>query len=173
MPDPSYAKGPEWSLVESTLAEALAQTAQRFPDREALVARHQNLRFTWREFDVAVTRVARGLAGLGLEARDRVGIWSTNCAEWLLLQYACARAGFVLVNVNPAYRSHELAFVLKKSRMRAIFYWEKDARTNYQKIMDEARSPDQALEHAIRLGTADWETMLASGADVPCDPVRP
>ena len=159
--------------MESTLADALAQTARRFPEREALVARHQNLRFTWREFDLAVTRVARGLAGLGLQARDRVGIWSTNCVEWLLLQYACARAGFVLVNVNPAYRSHELAFVLKKSQMRAIFYWENDARTNYQHIMEEARSCDQALEHAIRLGTADWETMLASGADLPRDSVRP
>jgi fatty-acyl-CoA synthase len=173
MPDYSYSRGPESSLVESTLADALAQTARRFPGREALIVRHQNLRFTWREFDDAVTRVARGLAGLGLRAQDRVGIWSTSCAEWLLLQYGCARAGFVLVNVNPAYRSHELAFVLRKSRMRAIFLWELDARTNYQQILDEARSPDHALEHAIRLGTGEWEAMLASGADLPPEPVRP
>src|SRR6266700_7730 len=123
MSEPSYSKGPESSLVELTLAEALAQTAVRFPAREALIVCHQNLRFTWRELDDAVTRVARGVAGLGLQAQDRVGIWSASCAEWLLLQYGCARAGFVLVNVNPAYRSHELAFVLRKSRMRAIFFW--------------------------------------------------
>src|SRR5437667_4478651 len=108
----SYARGPQTPLVEMTLAEALARTAQRYPDREALVSRHQNLRYTWREFDDAVTRVARGLVGLGLRTQDRVGIWSTNCAEWVLLQYGCARAGLVLVNVNPAYRSHELACVL-------------------------------------------------------------
>src|SRR5947209_18368374 len=91
----SYAKGPETPMVEMTLAEALARTAQRYPAREAVVSRHQNLRYTWREFDNAVTRVARGLAGLGLRAQDRVGIWSANCAEWILLPYACARAGVV------------------------------------------------------------------------------
>ena len=64
------------------------------------------------------TTALTGLAGLGLRTQDRVGIWSANCAEWVLLQYACARAGLVLVNVNPAYRSHELAFVLRKSGMR-------------------------------------------------------
>jgi len=88
----SYARGPQTQLVEMTLAEALARTAQRYPEREALVSRHQNLRYTWRQFDDAVTRVARGLAGLPLHAQDRVGIWSANCAEWILLQYAlCAR----------------------------------------------------------------------------------
>src|SRR5438270_420913 len=88
-----YTKGPETPMVEMTLAEALARTAQRYPAREALVSRHQNLRYTWWEFDDAVTRVARRLAGLGLRPQDRVGVWSTNCAEWILLQYACARAG--------------------------------------------------------------------------------
>src|SRR5436305_14029793 len=94
----SYAKGLEKSLAKLTLAGALAQTAERFPTGDALVSRHQGLRYTWREFDLAVTQVAHGLAGLGLRTRDRAGIWSTNCAEWILLQYACARAGFILVN---------------------------------------------------------------------------
>jgi fatty-acyl-CoA synthase len=172
MPALSYSKGPEGELVESTLAEALAQTARRFPDREALIAVHQNLRFTWREFDDAVTRVARGLAGLGMQPEDRVGIWSTNCAEWLLLQYGCARGGFVSVNVNPAYRSYELEFVLRKSRMRALFYWEQDVRAHYQRTLDEARAPDHALEHAIRLGTNEWEAMLAAGTELPGHSVR-
>src|SRR6266404_8645860 len=144
----SYAKGPEAPLLEMTLADALAQTAARFPDRIALVVRHQNLRYTWREFDAMVTRVARGLSGLGLRPKDRVGVWSSNCAEWILLQYACARAGYVLVSVNPAYRSHELAYVLQKSRMRAIFLWEKDARSNYQEIFEGAQHP---VEHVIHL----------------------
>lgn len=173
MSEPSYAKGPITLLVEMTLAEALGNTAQRYPGREALVSRHQNLRYTWQELDEAVTRVARGLAGLGLRSQDRVGIWSANCAEWILLQYACARAGLVLVNVNPAYRSHELAFVLRKSGMRALFLWAKDARANYQQILDEARAPEQALEHVIYLGTADWDGMLANGGDLPAEPVLP
>jgi len=169
----SYVRGPETPLVEMTLAEALAITAQRYPGREALVSRHQNLRYTWRQLDDAVTRVARGLAGLGLRTQDRVGIWSANCAEWILLQYACARAGFVLVNVNPAYRSHELTFVLRKSGMRALFLWEKDARADYRKILDEARGPEQALEHVISLGTGEWDAMLANGRVLPDEPVSP
>jgi fatty-acyl-CoA synthase len=171
MSEPSYASGPKTPLVELTLGEALARTAQRFPEREALVSRHQSLRYTWRQFDEAVTRVARGLAGLGLRAQDRVGIWSVNCVEWILLQYACARAGFVLVNVNPAYRSHELAFVLRKSGMRALFLWTRDARADYRQILDEARRPEHALEHVIRLGTEEWDTMLSNGLDLPAAPV--
>jgi fatty-acyl-CoA synthase len=169
----SYSKGCEAPLVELTLAEALAQTASSFPDREALVACHQNLRYTWRELDEAVTRVARGLSGLGLQPQDRVGIWSTNCAEWILLQYACARAGYVLVNVNPAYRSQELGFVLRKSGMRAIFLRAQDARANYQEILDSARSQEDRLSHLIHLDAPEWDSMLASGCDLPSQPVLP
>jgi fatty-acyl-CoA synthase len=173
MPALSYAHGAESPLVEMTLSAALAQTAQRYPSREALVSRQQNLRYTWHELDGLVTRVARGLIGLGLQPQDRVGIWSANCAEWLLLQYACARAGLVLVNVNPAYRSHDLAFVLRKSRMRALFLWSKDARQDYRQILTDARGPEQALDYVIYLGTADWDQMLAGGRDLPADPVSP
>ncbi len=169
----SYAKGPDAPLLDLTLGEALARAAAQWPDREALVARHQNIRLTWHQFDSEVTRVARGLAGLGLQPQDRVGVWSTNCVEWIFLQYACARAGFVLVSVNPAYRSHELAYVLRKSRMRTIFFWEKDARSNYQEILDGAREPGQVLEHVVRLGTAEWHAMLAAGTDLPPAPVLP
>jgi fatty-acyl-CoA synthase len=79
----------------------------------------------------------------------------------------------VLVNVNPAYRSHELAFVLSKSRMRALFLWAKDARADYQQILDQARSPEQPLEHVIHLGTREWDEMLANGRDLPPEPVLP
>lgn len=112
----------------------------------------------------------RGLAGLGLHSGDLVGIWSTNCAEWTLLQYACARAGYVLVNVNPAYRSHELAFILRRSEMRALFLHAGDSRADYQQILDEARSPDQALAHVVHLGTEEWVTMLANGSNLPSEP---
>jgi fatty-acyl-CoA synthase len=169
----SYAKGPRTPLVKLTLSEALAKTAALFPFHEALVSRHQRLRYTWREFDEAVTQVAYGLAGLGLCARDRVGIWSTNCAEWILLQYACARAGLVLVNVNPAYGPYELSFVLGQSRMRALFLWAKDERSNCQEILDQARKPEDALEHVIRLGTSEWDTMLNNSAALSPEHVSP
>lgn len=173
MTDLSYSTGPVTPLLDLTLSEALAATALRFPDREGLIVRHQNVRFTWRDMDEAVTRVARGLAGLGLRSGERVGIWSSNCAEWILLQYACARAGFVLINVNPAYRSHELAFVLGKSGMRALFLWARDARADYDEILNAARSPEQCLDHVVHLGTREWENMLASGRDLPESPIQP
>jgi fatty-acyl-CoA synthase len=147
----SYAQGPSASLWNLTQADVLAQTAARFPEREALIVRHQDVRLTWREFDQEVTRVAHGLAGLGLCSGDRVGNWASNCVEWLLVQYACARAGYVLVNVNPAYRSDELAYILQRSGMKALFLRERDARANYQEILDGARCPDQALAHVIHL----------------------
>src|SRR5579862_4551609 len=117
----SYAAGPDLTLLEKTIGQAFAESVKRRPDAIALVSRHQNLKLTYAELDKAVERTARGLWGLGLGPGDRAGIWSTNCAEWIYLQLATARLGVVLVNVNPAYRSHELAYVLRKSGMKAIF----------------------------------------------------
>ena len=119
-------------LLEKTISQALHDAAAKFPDRDALVVLHQNIRLKWRELDAEATRVARGLAGLGLRPGDRAGIWASNCAEWVLLQHAAARSGVVLVNVNPAYRSYELRYVLRKSRIRALFLHEKDARASYR-----------------------------------------
>ena len=113
----------------------------------ALVSRHQNLRLTWNQLDRQTSEWAGGLAALGLVPGDRVGVWSTNCAEWVLLQLACARAGLVLVNVNPAYRSHELSYVMRKSRMRALFLWDHDKRSNYRQILTEAAAPPEMQVH--------------------------
>src|ERR1043166_48018 len=115
----SYVRGPDAPILEITIGDAIAGVARRFPDRDALISRHQKVRLSWRAFDQAIDRTARGLAGLGLRPKDRVGIWSANCVEWVVLQIACARAGLVLVNVNPACRSYDLRFVLKKSRVLA------------------------------------------------------
>ncbi len=164
----SYARGPEEPLLESTIGQTLSETARRFPDREALIVRHQGARLSWRELDEQASRVARGLAGLGLKPGDRAGVWATNCLEWVLLQYGCARAGVVLVNVNPAYRSHELRYVLQKSRIKALFLREKDSRADYRAILDESLHGAAAcLEHVIYIGTDDWERMLAGGAELP------
>jgi fatty-acyl-CoA synthase len=148
-----------------TLAEALSRAAARFPDREALIVCHQNARLTWSELDREATRVARGLAGLGLRPGDRVGIWASNCVEWVLLQYATGRAGLVLVNVNPAYRSHELRYVLERSRMRALVLRARDSRADYRQILAESRDGGAGVEHEIWLGEESWDAMLADGVD--------
>jgi fatty-acyl-CoA synthase len=134
----SYQCGPKTALLEITISEQLRETARRYPDKLAVASRHQNVRLSWRELDAAADEWAAGLAGMGLEPGDRVGIWSTNCVEWLYLQLAAARAGMTLVNVNPAYRSHELRYVIAKSRMKALFLWEQDARANYRQILEDA-----------------------------------
>jgi len=162
----SYACGAVVPLLEKTISQALHDAAAKFPDRDALVVLHQNIRLKWRELDAEATRVARGLAGLGLRPGDRAGIWASNCAEWVLLQHAAARSGVVLVNVNPAYRSYELRYVLRKSRIRALFLHEKDARASYRDILEESRTGETLeLEHVVWLGTDSWEAMLAGGAD--------
>jgi fatty-acyl-CoA synthase len=170
----SYSRGATAPLLEKTVAQALADAAARFPDREAIVVCHQKVRYTWSELDREVTCVARGLAGLGLAPGDRAGIWASNCIEWILMQYAAARAGVVLVNVNPAYRSHELRYVLQKSRIRALFLREHDARANYRVILDESRNGDALpLEHVIWLGGTSWDAMLAGGREFPSDTTTP
>src|SRR5262249_4630347 len=99
----SYARGPEAPLLDDTLPQALLKTAERFPHHEALIVRQQDIRWTWRELAHQAATVAAGLLRVGLEPGDRVGIWASTCAEWVVVQHACAWAGLVLVNVNPAY----------------------------------------------------------------------
>ena len=164
----SYIRGAVVPQIEKTIPETLAEAAARYPDHEALVVCHQGVRLTWSQLDREVTRAARGLRGLGLVPGDRAGIWASNCLEWILLQYAAPRAGIVLVNVNPAYRSHELRFVLKKSHIRALFLHEKDSRANYREILAESRNGDSLpLEHIVWLGESSWEEMIAGGIDFP------
>lgn len=93
----------------------------RLPNHEALVVRHQNARLTYLELQQRVEEVAWGLTGLGLKAGDRIGVWAGGCVEWVLLFLACARTGIVQVNVNPAYRSRDLEFVLRKSKIKTLF----------------------------------------------------
>jgi fatty-acyl-CoA synthase len=164
---PSYVRGPERPLLEVTIDQAVRDTAGRFPGREAVVSLHQNRRLTWREFHSEAEHVARGLAGLGLQTQDRVGIWASNCIEWLLLQVACSRANLVLVNVNPAYRAHDLSYVLRKSRMRALFLRESDTRANYSEILEQTGARP---EHVVYLDHPSWDEMLAHGGDVTNTP---
>ena len=159
----SYARGAAEPLLEETIWQRFHATVERYPERLALVVRHQNIRYTWRELGREVERTARGLNGIGLNAGDRVGVWASNCVEWILLQMATARLGIVLVNMNPAYRSHELSFVLRRSGMRALFLHARDARADYRAILAESRAGQKLpLEHVVWLGESGWDEMLAS-----------
>ena len=164
----SYARGPRLPLLEKTIGQALDDAARQNPDGDAIVSRHQGLRLSYRDLHEQVERTARGLWSLGIRPGDRVGMWAASCAEWIYLQVATTRIGAVLVNVNPAYRSHELRYVLRKSRMKAIFLHERDARVNFLEVLDEARHDQELpLAHAIMLGKDSWTKMIADGVAPP------
>jgi fatty-acyl-CoA synthase len=170
----SYARGPEVTPLEKTIGEVLDDTAARLPDADAVVSRHQGLRFSYQQLREEVARTARGLWGMGIRPGDRVGMWSTNCAEWVLLQAAVSRIGAILVNINPAYRAHDLGFVLERSRVRLLFLREKDARADYVEILEEARrGRELPLESTVTLDSGQWERMLAGGADYPAIELTP
>ncbi|MGN6807613.1 MAG: AMP-binding protein, partial [Trinickia sp.] len=117
----SYVRGAsDAPLSDATIGEFLGATAAQFPDRLAVVFREQGIRWTWREFSDEVDVLAAGLLGLGIAAGDRVGIWSPNRVEWLMTQFATARIGAILVNINPAYRLTELEYALNKSGCVAL-----------------------------------------------------
>ncbi|QHG24485.1 AMP-binding protein [Pseudomonas sp. DTU12.1] len=115
-PNQSYSRGPQdKALLAMTIGQAFDRTVAQYPQGEALVVRHQQLRYTWQQLAEAVDLHARALLALGLQAGDRLGIWAPNCAQWCISQVASAKLGVILVNINPAYRSSELEYVLKQS----------------------------------------------------------
>ncbi|HGM5578757.1 TPA: AMP-binding protein [Pseudomonas putida] len=121
MTHPSHTQGdPGKPLLDHCIGDAFDATVARFPDREALVVRHQQLRYTWRQLADAVDQHARALMALGVQAGDRLGIWAPNCAEWCITQFASAKIGAILVNINPAYRSSELDYALSQSGCRWV-----------------------------------------------------
>ena len=164
----SHTRGPNRPLLELTIGGLLDRTANRFPDRLAVASCHQQKRLTWAELSVEADRVARGLWSLGIRRGDRVGLWSTNCIEWIVMHMGCARAGAALVNVNPAYRSHELQYTLQKSRMKALFLWHKDKRADYEDILGRARHGlDLALQHTIYFDSPEWPALLDAEGRLP------
>ncbi|WP_284619799.1 AMP-binding protein [Aquabacterium humicola] len=164
-------------LSTSTIPQLLAATAARFADRPAVVFREQGIRWTWAEFAAEVDALAAGLHGLGLRHGDRVGIWSPNRAEWLVTQFATARLGLVLVNVNPAYRLAELEYALNKSGCRALIAAERLKSSDYLGML-QALAPELAscepgalkaaklpvLQAVIRMGDDRTPGMLNYGA---------
>jgi fatty-acyl-CoA synthase len=163
----SYAHGASpVPLLGETIGENLTETARRFPAVEALVVVHQGVRLTYAEFDAEVDRIALGLLALGLEKGDRVGIWSPNCAEWALAQYATARTGVVLVNINPAYRTHEVQYALRQSGCCMLIAATDFKTTNYQAMIDDVRPSLPDLQRVLYLGTSDWQDLRDGASTV-------
>ena len=162
----SAAKGPtSVPLLDDTIPQNLARTVAAHGGRDALVSVEQGLRYTYAEFSEAVDLVARGLMGIGVAKGDRVGIWSPNYAEWVLVQYATARIGAILVTINPAYRSSELEYVLNQSEASVVVAVEAFLTSDYRSMIDEVwdRVP---TSQAIYLHTTDWDDLMAAAADI-------
>jgi acyl-CoA synthetase (AMP-forming)/AMP-acid ligase II len=129
---PSYVHGASATpLKYQTIGSAFDDAAQRFPQRDALIVSHQGVRWTYAELAMRVARLAAGMVALGLEPGDRVGIWAPNCSEWMLTQWAAAKAGLILVNINPAYRLAELEFCLKQVGCRALVTADRVKHSDY------------------------------------------
>ena len=154
-------------LLGDTIGANLERTVARFGDREALVDVPSGRRWTYRELDADVDRVARGLLAVGVEKGDRVGIWSPNCAEWVLVQYATAKIGAILVNVNPAYRSHELAFVVNQSGMRLLVSAVAHKTSDYRAMVEGVRGECPALADVVFIGEDSWAELVAGGTGGP------
>jgi len=168
---PSYSHGTsDIPLLGQTIGENLRRVAASFPDREVLVDVPSGRRWTYREFDEAVGAYARGLIAAGIAKGDRVGIWSPNNPEWVLLQYATAAMGAILVNVNPAYRTHELTYALRQSGVKLLVSAVAYKTSDYRGMVEEVRGDVPALERVIYLGTDEWEALATTGAAL--DPAR-
>jgi fatty-acyl-CoA synthase len=152
----SYAHG------MSDIGANLDRTVARWPQRPALVSRHQDLRWSWAELADRVDRLASGLLGAGIAQGDRVGIWAPNCAEWVLVQYATAKIGAILVNVNPAYRTHELGYVLRQSGVKLLVSAPEFKTSDYRSMVGDVRGECPALERVVFLDTGEWD-LIATG----------
>ena len=156
-------------LLDETIPANLARTVAAHGAREALVARHQDIRWTYNEFGERVRKLAKGMAGAGLRKGDRVGIWSPNYAEWTLVQYATAELGVILVNVNPAYRTHELAYVLRQSGCRWVIAAPTFKTSNYVDMVTAIRDECPDLERAVFFWTPEWDELAAGDEAVTDD----
>jgi fatty-acyl-CoA synthase len=157
----SYASGiSDVPLLGETIGVNLERTVARFGDREALVDVAAGRRWTYTEFDRAVNEVALGLLARGLAKGDRVGIWAPNCAEWVIVQYATAKIGAILVNVNPAYRTHELKYVVEQSGMSLLISAVRFKTSDYRGMITEI-----GFDDVIYIGDDSWDALAVRGGD--------
>src|SRR4051794_39823268 len=169
----SYAHGAsDTPLLGETIGESLERTVARFPEREALVVRQQGIRLTYAELNQQVDRLARALIAAGLDTGDRLGIWAPNCAEWVLVQFASAKVGAILVNVNPAYRTSELEYALDQSGCRVLIAAREFKESDYTAMVDEVKPNLDRLERVVHLDSPDWDELLAEADQVDEEQVR-
>jgi fatty-acyl-CoA synthase len=150
-------------LLGDTIGENLDRTVSRFPDREALVDVPAGRRWTYAELAAEVDALALGLLAAGVSVGDRVGVWAPNCAEWVLTQYATAKIGAILVNINPAYRTSELEFVLNQSGAKLLVAAQRLKTSDYAAMIAEVQPRCAALEQVVLLGTDDWAGLFETG----------
>lgn len=166
----SYDAGPtDTPILEETIGANFERTVAAYPDTLALVDRGQGLRYTYAELNAEVDLIARGLLARGIEKGDRVGIWSPNCAQWIVTQLATAKIGAILVNVNPAYRVHELAYALNQSGMRMLISATSFKTSDYAAMIEEVRPQVPSLSDVVYLDSADWDELRSSSAAVGAD----
>ena len=162
----SYAQGTSATpLLGETISQNLRRTVQAFGSRDALVVKHQGYRATYAEFWRQVEQCARGLMARGIQKGDRVGMWSPNRYEWVVLQYATAQMGAILVNINPAYRAHELEYALNHSGCRMVVHSRGFRKANYTEMLAEVRPRCSAVEMTLELESS-WRHLLDGGAAV-------
>jgi fatty-acyl-CoA synthase len=161
----SYAHGTgDEPLLGETIGQNLDRTIARSPDADALVSCHQGVRYTYAEFGAAVDRLAGGMLDAGVERGDRVGVWGPNRAEWALVQYATAKLGVILVNINPAYRTSELEYVLAQSGCRMLFAAQGVRGSDFVSMVDQVRPNLDQLARAVFFDTDEWFEIAARGA---------
>jgi fatty-acyl-CoA synthase len=160
----SYASGPSTApLLGDTIGADLDRTVAAYPDRDALVEHATGRRWTYAQFADEVNAVALGLLALGVTTGDRVGIWAPNCAEWSFVQYATAKIGAILVNINPAYRVHELEFVLNQAGLRTLVAAPAFKTSDYAAMIDEVAPKCPALADVVLLGRDSWTSLVDAG----------
>ncbi|HEY0453719.1 AMP-binding protein [Actinophytocola sp.] len=161
---PSYVSGTsDKPLLGDTIGDDFDRTVAAHGDRDALVDRATGRRWTYRRLADEVNAVALGLVDLGVEKGDRVGIWAPNCAEWTFTQYATAKIGAILVNINPAYRVHELRYVLDQAGIRTLVAAPSFKTSDYAGMIAEVRPECPALQDVLLIGGEDWTGLVATG----------
>ena len=164
----AYATGElEPPLLEETIGASFERTVAAYAGREALVEVASGRRWTWAELDHDVDDLARGLVAAGIDKGDRVGIWAPNCAEWTIVQYATAKLGIILVNVNPAYRTHEFSYAVNQSGLRLLISASGFKTSDYRAMVEQTAAQTPTLERVVYLDTDDWARLVDAGRGLP------
>jgi len=164
----SYTHGiSDTPLLGDTIGASLDRAVAAWPDREALVDVPSGRRWTYAQFAADVDELAYALIASGIAVGDRVGIWAINCPEWVLVQYATARIGAVMVNINPAYRTHEVEYVLKQAGISLLFASLSHKASDYRAMVEEVRGGCPQLRETVFIGDPGWDALIARGTPVP------